>query len=315
MGLRIVFMGTPAFASYMLEKLLDSSHEIVGVVTVADKPAGRGQKLKESDVKKMALSHQIALFQPQALRDEIFLHDLKVLNADLFVVVAFRMLPEIVWKMPKFGTINLHASLLPHFRGAAPINWAIISGERTSGLTTFYINQNIDEGPILLQKKIAIHETTTAGELHDAMLPVGAALLIETIDGIEKGTVKGKPQELLSTNELKLAPKLNKVNMRVDFNASVEEIDCQIRGLSPYPGAFFEWFHITKKQSFIFKVFSGKIIQKTPTDKRIISDHESILVPCSNGYYAISEIQAEGKKRMSAKAFLAGNKIDDWELI
>ncbi|MFN5734707.1 MAG: methionyl-tRNA formyltransferase, partial [Flavobacteriales bacterium] len=194
MGLRIVFMGTPQFASYMLDRLHASSHEVVGVVTVADKPAGRGQKVRESDVKKIAQSIPLPIWQPLSLKEEGFVRELEALKADLFVVVAFRMLPEVIWRIPKRGTINLHASLLPEFRGAAPINWAIIAGESETGLSTFYINDRIDEGPILLQKSLEISEKTTAGTLHDSMLPLGASLLLETLDGIEKQSLKENPQ-------------------------------------------------------------------------------------------------------------------------
>jgi len=315
MGLRIVFMGTPQFASYMLERLNASIHEVVGVVTVADKPAGRGQKVRESDVKKIAQSIPLPIWQPLSLKEEGFVRELEALKADLFVVVAFRMLPEVIWRIPKRGTINLHASLLPEFRGAAPINWAIIAGESETGLSTFYINDRIDEGPILLQKSLEISEKTTAGTLHDAMLPLGASLLLETLDGIEKQSLKENPQQPIEGKTFRLAPKLNKSNTRLDFNEDIQAIDRKVRGLSPYPGAYCEWMHVERQTASTFKVFSGKMIAEEPKDRRLRSDSDHILVPCRNGYYAISEIQAEGKKRMSAKAFLAGNRITDWELL
>jgi methionyl-tRNA formyltransferase len=314
MRLRIVFMGTPLFSSYMLARILETDHEVLGVVTVADKPAGRGQKVKESEVKKLALSHQIPLWQPLSLKDERFLNDMKSLEADVFVVVAFRMLPEKVWSIPSRGTINLHASLLPQFRGAAPINWAIIEGESESGLTTFFINEHIDEGPILLQCSIPVSETTTAGTLHDAMLPLGASLLIETLEGIANQTLNEIPQDNSAGQPFKPAPKLNKTNTRLNFNRTTDEIDRMVRGLSPYPGAYFEGFDIKRQQGFIVKVYSGEPVHYIENDEPIKVASNRMLVRCQDGYFAITELQVEGKKRMTTQAFLAGNSVLDWQV-
>ena len=227
MGLKIVFIGTPGFARHMLESLVASSHSVVGVVTVADKPAGRGQQLRESEVKQFAKEKQLTILQPISLKDPAFLTDLRRLNADVFVVVAFRMLPEVVWKMPRLGTLNLHASLLPNYRGAAPINWAIINGEKRSGLTTFFINEEIDCGAIIKQCTIAIQPDWTAGILHDAMLVPGAQLLIETLSSIEKNEVIPMPQP--NSEALNSAPKLTKLNTKIEFDRPGNEIVQHLR--------------------------------------------------------------------------------------
>ena len=235
--LRIVFMGTPEFAVSILDAIVKSNHDVVGVVTVADKPAGRGQQLRESAVKIFAIDHDLPILQPEKLKDEQFLSDLKAFNADIFVVVAFRMLPEVVWAMPPKGTFNLHASLLPKYRGAAPINWAIMNGETETGVTTFFINQIIDTGSILAQEKISITENMTAGELHDQLMNVGAKLTVETLDKIESNSIQAIPQDEELAKILPHAPKIFKADCEIQWNQDATIIHNKIRGLSPYPAA------------------------------------------------------------------------------
>src|SRR5688572_21411064 len=236
---RIVFMGTPEFAVASLDALVKAGYNIVGVVTAPDKPAGRGMKLQESAIKKYAVDHGLKILQPEKLKSPEFLNELRELNADLQVVVAFRMLPEVVWNMPRMGTINLHGSLLPQYRGAAPINWAVINGERETGVTTFKLKHEIDTGNILLQEGFQIGEDDTAGDVHDKMKDLGAQLLIKTVKGLADGTLKETPQtsELIHS-PLKHAPKIFPDNSKIDFSKSVDEIYNLIRGLSPVPGAF-----------------------------------------------------------------------------
>ncbi|MFA9221223.1 MAG: methionyl-tRNA formyltransferase, partial [Sediminibacterium sp.] len=238
MSLRIVFLGTPEFATTSLNALLQSKHEVVGVVTVPDKPAGRGQQLNESDVKKFAVQHELKLFQPEKLRDEPFIQELKNLNADLFVVVAFRMLPEVVWNMPRLGTLNLHGSLLPQYRGAAPIQWAVINGETETGCTTFRLKHEIDTGEVLGQHKMSIAPNETAGELYERMMHEGADLLVRTLDLLEEQKVQPIAQEELITNELKHAPKLLKEDGRVRLTDTPAVVHNLVRGVTPFPGAF-----------------------------------------------------------------------------
>ena len=234
--LRIVFMGTPEFAVTSLGKILDSGYQVVGVITAPDKPAGRGRKLTQSAVKKFALEKGLNVLQPTKLKDAGFLESLEALGANLFVVVAFRMLPEAVWKMPLYGTFNLHASLLPQYRGAAPINWAVINGEKETGITTFFINERIDTGEMILQERTEIGETETAGQLHDRLMVLGAGLVTKTIDLIAADKVKTEVQP--ESDELKPAPKIHKETCRVDWQKDARSIINLIRGLSPYPGAW-----------------------------------------------------------------------------
>src|SRR5262245_47789220 len=235
--IRIIFMGTPDFAVASLEALVKAKYNIVGVITAPDKPAGRGMKLGESAVKKYAVRHHLKIFQPEKLKNAEFLAELKSLRADLQVVVAFRMLPEVVWNMPPLGTINVHGSLLPQYRGAAPINWAIINGEKETGVTTFKLQQEIDTGNILLQEKIAIRDDETAGELHDDMKELGASMLIKTIQQLTEGTLREVPQNI-TASDIKHAPKIFTETCKIDWNNSSENIYNLIRGLSPFPGAF-----------------------------------------------------------------------------
>jgi methionyl-tRNA formyltransferase len=254
---RIVFMGTPDFAVASLDALVKAGYHIVGVVTAPDKPAGRGMKMSESAVKKYAVQHQLPVLQPEKLKNPEFLENLKMLKADLQVVVAFRMLPEVVWNMPAMGTINVHGSLLPQYRGAAPINWAVINGERETGVTTFKLQHEIDTGNILLQDRMPIGEDETAGEVHDRMMMLGAQLLVRTIEGLEKGLLTETPQtQLLQANDssaiIKHAPKIFTETCLVDFSKTTAEVHNQIRGLSPFPGA------ITHLGGKMLKIYRSK---------------------------------------------------------
>lgn len=313
MGLNVVFMGTPHFASYMLEGLISSNHRVVGVVTVADKPAGRGQQLRESAVKETAKKAVIPILQPSSLKDETFLDALQAFNADVFVVVAFRMLPQVVWKMPPLGTINLHASLLPDYRGAAPINWAIINGETKTGLTTFFINESIDCGAILKQHSMEISPGTTAGELHDKMLEPGLHLIIKTLNDIENKVAISMPQQ--SMDSIHEAPKLTKLNTRIDFNNSGKLITNLINGLNPYPSAYCLLHHKPSDRTVNFKLFSGVFIPDEQPLHVLSSNKDGILIPCKDGYICVQHLQPEAKRRMNYKEFLAGNDITQFELV
>ena len=311
--LRIIFMGTPEFAVPSLNKLYEAGYNIVGVITAPDKPAGRGMKLTESAVKKYAVEKKLNTLQPVKLKDPGFIEELKGLKADVQVVVAFRMLPEIVWNMPPLGTINLHASLLPQYRGAAPINWAIINGEKETGVTTFKLQQEIDTGNLLLQEKIEIAADETAGTLHDKMMYLGAELLLKTINGLAKGTLKEIPQHSTSKiqhstfgiqdSSLHSAPKIFSDDCEINWNKKVEEIYNFIRGLSPYPAAF---TYLKEKK---LKVFSAqKEMRKVENNPgEFLTDHKSYLkFAAKDGFISLKEIQLEGKKRMEIEDFLRG---------
>ena len=300
-------MGTPDFAVASLDALIHSGCTIVGVVTAADKPAGRGQKLGESAVKKYAVQRGLKVLQPIKLKDPDFLAELKSLNADLQVVVAFRMLPEVVWNMPPKGTINLHASLLPQYRGAAPINWAIINGEKESGVSTFFLKHEIDTGDILFSQSVQIPDTYTAGDLHDELMQVGATLLVKTVQAIEKGDYQEIPQSgVLPIDQLKHAPKIFKEDCEINWNHPVQTIYNRIRGLSPSPTAF------TKLDGKTLKLFRVDI---DPTQPKIepgtfISDGKTELkFACTDGFISIKELQLEGKKRMGIEEFLRGVRL------
>ncbi|MEN9971843.1 MAG: hypothetical protein RIS20_190 [Bacteroidota bacterium] len=310
--LRIVFMGTPEFAVGILEALVHSKHEVVGVVTVADKPAGRGQQIQQSAVKQFAVSHELPVLQPEKLREEAFLTELAAINADLFVVVAFRMLPDVVWKMPALGTINLHASLLPKYRGAAPINWAIMNGESETGVSTFFINENIDTGAIIAQKTIALSKDISAGELHDQLKSIGAELTVETVDQICSGIVSTIEQDPSDTN-LPFAPKIFKADCEIDWNHSAELNHNRIRGLSPYPAAWCKLWSIKKSNWITFKLFGSSLVNTDLVKRKDgpFSTSDGIIFPCGTGFILLKEIQAEGKKRMDYKSFLAGNDLTD----
>ncbi|WP_333864649.1 methionyl-tRNA formyltransferase [Sphingobacterium sp.] len=305
--MRIIFMGTPDFAVASLEALIQSGEQVVAVVTVPDKPAGRGQKIHESAVKIFAAQHNIPVLQPVKLRDEAFLNELRSFQADLQVVVAFRMLPEVVWNMPKFGTVNVHASLLPQYRGAAPINHAIINGEKESGVTTFLLQHEIDTGNILLSKKVAIKETDNAGDLHDKLMVAGAETLIQTIQQLKAGTLQPKPQDdLIAATSLKHAPKIFKEDCKINWDQPTAQVYNFIRGLSPYPAAF------TLLNDKVLKIYrTEKELVNTPTIPGTIeTDKKSFLkIAAQDGYIVISDLQLEGKKKMNVVDFLKGYRF------
>ena len=302
--LKVVFFGTPDFAKASLEAIFKSNHEIVGVVTVHDKQSGRGQKINSSPVKKFAVENNLMLFQPVKLRDENFLNEIKKLEADIFVVVAFRMMPKVLFEMPNLGTFNLHGSLLPDYRGAAPINFALINGETKTGATTFFINEKIDEGNILLQNDLDISPTENAGELHDRLMDLGAKLVVKTLDGLAENTIKEKPQP--KVEHPKNAFKISKEDMRINWNQPSEKVYNFIRGLSPYPAAFTS-IRINEEEKTL-KIFAGtfeEVKDKSSPGKLEISKKEFNIFTGS-GIYKPTEVQLEGKKRMSVKDFLNG---------
>ena len=301
--LRIVFMGTPDFAVTILKHLVENHYNIVGVITAADKPAGRGRKLNESAVKKYALSKEITILQPTNLKNQGFQQELENLKADLQIVVAFRMLPKAVWKMPKLGTFNLHASLLPSYRGAAPIHWAIINGETKTGVTTFFIDDKIDTGEIILQKEISIDNDETVGSLHDKLMFLGADLVTKTVDLISERNVTTKKQPEL---EEKSAPKLNPENTKINWTHSLDTIYNQIRGLNPFPAA---WTSIKNNDEEITaKIYAvRKEIQEHQLNTgKIITSKKELKVAIKDGFLIIDEIKISGKKKMDAKSLLNG---------
>ena len=302
--LRIVFMGTPEFAVGILDTIIKNNYEVVGVITAADKPAGRGQKLKYSAVKEYALEHNLTLLQPTNLKDEDFLVTLQNLNANLQVVVAFRMLPEVVWKMPKLGTFNLHASLLPNYRGAAPINWAIINGETKTGVTTFFIDDKIDTGAMILSKETAISSTENAGELHDRLMSIGCEVVIKTLELIERENVTTTIQT--ESVDIKTAYKLNKDNCKIDFSKSGEEIYNLIRGLSPYPSA---WCFIKEgNEEWNVKIYQAKLVSQTHNYEvgSIITTKKEMKIAVRDGFIEILSLQFPGKKAMKTTEILNG---------
>ncbi len=303
-NLRLIFMGTPEFAVASLDALVKAGCNIVAVITAADKPAGRGMKLSETAVKKYALSAGLKILQPEKLKNTEFLDELKSLNADLQIVVAFRMLPEIVWNMPPMGTINLHGSLLPQYRGAAPINWAIINGEKETGVTTFKLKHEIDTGNILLQQSFLIHENETAGEVHDKMKLIGAEILLATIKKLAAGTLIEKQQNISEKNEpLNSAPKLFAETCKIDFSKSVTAIHNLIRGLSPFPGAFTKLGEKTVK---IFRSFPEKENHSATIGTWETDNKTFLKIACADGYLFIKELQLEGKNKMKIEDFLRG---------
>jgi len=329
-SLRIVFMGTPEFAVASLDALVQAGYAVVGVVTAPDKPAGRGMKLTESAVKKYAVEKEIPVLQPEKLRAPEFLEALKALHADLQVVVAFRMLPEVVWNMPPMGTINVHGSLLPQYRGAAPINWAVINGEKETGVSTFKLKHEIDTGNILLQESFPIGEDETAGEVHDKMKEIGAQLLVKTIKELEAGTLVEKDQSTESFMqkaegimpsiehsalsippvELKHAPKIFTETCKIDFSKSAEEVHNLIRGLSPFPGAFTYLnekmlkIYRSKKESFSSDNKNEYAVGTYQTDGKTF-----LKFVCKDGFIQVLELQLEGKKRMTIEEFLRGYRF------
>jgi len=313
--LRIVFMGTPDFAVGSLKVLVENDYNIVGVITMPDKPAGRGHKIQYSAVKQYALDNNLPLLQPEKLKDESFLESLKAWNADLQIVVAFRMLPEVVWNMPRFGTFNLHASLLPQYRGAAPINWAIINGEKETGVTTFFLTHEIDTGKIILQEKIPISETDNAGTVHDKLMNVGSQLVSKTVDLLLEDKIESIPQENLISDEkdLKSAPKIFKETCRIDWNKPAKDIYNLIRGLSPYPTAWTELI-TPEGNTLTVKIYDIQILSENGNQEfkagNIITDNKTQLhIACRDGEIAINEIQLPNKKRMKTEELLRGYKF------
>ena len=304
--LRIVFMGTPEFAVASLDKLVMAGCNIVGVITAPDKAAGRGMQLQQSAVKKYAVEKGLDILQPEKLKNPDFLAELKALKADLQIVVAFRMLPEVVWNMPPMGTINLHGSLLPQYRGAAPINWAIINGEKTTGVTTFKLQHEIDTGDLLMATAIPIGPTENAGELHDKMKAVGADLLLQTVKGLANGNLQEAPQDSISGEsniELKHAPKIFTETCQVNWNKPVDEVYNLVKGLSPYPAAF------TFLEGKKLKIYKSEKVLKTPTlaPGAYETDQKTFLqFACLDGHLSIEELQLEGKKKMGIADFLRG---------
>ncbi len=303
---RIVFMGTPSFAVASLKALLDAKMNVVGVVTARDKPAGRGMQLQQSAVKQFALEHQLPIAQPEKLKSPEFFAQIQAWQPDIQIVVAFRMLPESIWSFPPMGTLNVHGSLLPKYRGAAPINWAIINGEKETGVTTFRLQHAIDTGDILLQERIPISSDMTAGELHDTMMEVGAQTLVKTLVGLIAGTIHSKPQE--ESLAVLHAPKIFTKDCEVDWQQPVAQIHNLIRGLAPFPGA------LTKVDGKIVKLFSTSIYDENPKEPvgRFVTDGKTYArFACSDGYIQLNDIQWEGKKRMPIADFLRGYKKVD----
>lgn len=302
--LRIVFMGTPEFAVGILDTLIKNNYNVVGVITAADKPAGRGQKIKYSAVKEYALAHNLTLLQPTNLKDESFLAELKALNANLQIVVAFRMLPEVVWKMPKLGTFNLHASLLPNYRGAAPINWAIINGDTKTGVTTFFIDDKIDTGAMILSSEVEIAPDENAGQLHDRLMHLGSKTVLDTLALIERGNLTTTIQK--ESPEIKTAYKLNKENCKIDWTKPAIEIYNLIRGLNPYPSA---WCFISyKNEEWNVKIHEAIMILENHnyTIGRLICNKKELKIAVKNGFIQVLSIQFPGKKRMSTSELLNG---------
>jgi len=304
--LRVVFMGTPDFAVESLRILVENNYNIVGVITAPDKPSGRGQKINQSAVKKYADANGLKTLQPTNLKSQEFLAELKALNANLQIVVAFRMLPEAVWNMPELGTFNLHASLLPQYRGAAPINWAIINGEKETGVSTFFLQHKIDTGDIITQEKVSIGTNETAGELHDKLMDIGCKLVLKTVQSIEKEDINSQAQN--ENQELKEAFKIFKPFCKIDWNKSIEDIHNHIRGLSPYPTAFTELKNKETNEIISCKIFRSEIIMdehQYPIGTIITSKRE-LKIAVKDGYINILELQMAGKKRMELSALLNG---------
>ncbi|WP_338733478.1 methionyl-tRNA formyltransferase [Mangrovimonas cancribranchiae] len=302
--LRIVFMGTPDFAVATLQSLLDHNYNIVGVITAPDKPAGRGRKLHESAVKVFAKKHDLHILQPTNLKDQDFIEDLKSLQANLQIVVAFRMLPKVVWQMPELGTFNLHASLLPNYRGAAPINWAIINGETKTGVSTFFIDEKIDTGEMILQKEVPIDFNENAGSLHDKLMHTGKELVIDTVQLIEQGNVKTTPQPQISN--IKTAYKLNRDNCKIDWQKPIQDIYNKIRGLSPYPAA---WTILKNgDEELDVKIYAASINEDSHTFDigSVITTKKDIKIAVENGFVIIDDIKLPGKRKMKSKDLLNG---------
>lgn len=308
---RIVFFGTPEFAVYSLKELTENGFNVVGVVTTPDRKAGRGMKLQASEVKNYALQKGIPVLNPEKLRDPLFLEELAALRADLQLVVAFRMLPKVVWNMPPLGTINLHAALLPQYRGAAPINWAIINGEKITGVTTFLLDEQIDTGRILLRQTVSMDEKETAGSLHDKLMITGSALLCRTVREYVNGNIQPIEQLITENTEIKTAPKINREDTEINWNKSARMVYNLIRGLSPYPGAY------TYLQGKMLKIYDCELIEdqgSTSPTGRLLTDGKSFMeFTAIDGRIRIKELQIEGKKKLSVEAFLKGYRLEKSE--
>ena len=318
-NIRIAYFGTPEFAASQLEAILKAGYEVPVVVTMPDKPAGRGRQIQYSDVKKTALEHGLPLLQPEKLKDPLFLEQLASYQANLFVVVAFRMLPAVVWQMPELGTFNLHASLLPQYRGAAPINFAIINGETETGLTTFFLNEEIDMGAVIMREKVGIRPDETAGELHDELMVLGNKLVVETIKKVEQGTVDPLPQEQLAEGQtLKPAPKISKEFCNIDWSQDRLTIYNHIRGLSPYPAAHTQLIS-EMGERIEMKVFSSEMEACHPDMPvgSVVTDNKKFLkVAIKDGFIHLTQVQQAGKKAMPIADFLRGTRLDGlWKTV
>lgn len=317
---RIVFMGTPDFAVESLKALVENNYNIVGVITTPDKPAGRGRQLSESAVKKYAVEQGLNVLQPEKLKNPEFITQLESLKADLQIVVAFRMLPEMVWNMPPMGTFNLHASLLPQYRGAAPLNWAVINGEKETGVTTFLLDHEIDTGRIIFQERIPIGNDDTVGDLHDRMMVIGAGLVLKTVNALAEGNVEAIDQSAFvsSPEDIKHAPKIFKEDCRIDWTRDTESVRNLIRGLSPYPAAWTELIHPDKEEVISAKIYEAIRDNSSMTAKpgTLSSDGKTFLkVACVDGWLSITDIQLSGKKRMKVEELLRGfHDIQSWRI-
>jgi methionyl-tRNA formyltransferase len=313
--MRIVFMGTPEFAVPSLKILVENGYDVCAVVTATDKPAGRGQKIQYSAVKEYSLSQNLNILQPEKLKEDVFIQTLKALNADLFIVVAFRMLPEIVWQMPAKGTFNLHASLLPNYRGAAPIHHAVMNGEKETGVTTFFLKHEIDTGDMIFQEKYTIDEKANVGEVYEALMHLGAPLVLKTVKAIENGSVNTYKQEM-AASAIKHAPKIFKEDTQLDFDAPVIHVYNKIRGLSPFPCSFFKMAN--NEKSILVKVYKAEYIvnKGLESDTKIITDQKSFIhIACKDGYINVTEIQVEGKKKMKVDELLRGFQLSEYHVV
>ena len=313
--LRIVYMGTPDFAVEALRQLVEGGYNVVGVITMPDKPAGRGHKIQYSPVKQYALEQNLPLLQPEKLKDEAFVEALREWKADLQIVVAFRMLPEVVWNMPRLGTFNLHASLLPQYRGAAPINWAVINGDTETGITTFFLKHEIDTGEVIQQVRVPIADTDNVEVVHDKLMMLGGKLVLETVDAILNGTVKPISQEEMAVvGELRPAPKIFKETCRIDWNQPVKKIYDFIRGLSPYPAAWSELIASEKAESVVVKIFESEKVYESHqlAAGTIVTDGKKFMkVAVPDGFVSILSLQLPGKKRLKTDELLRGYRLED----
>ena len=314
--LKIIFFGTPDFAVESLSRLVDGGYNVAAVITMPDKPAGRGRQLQESDVKRYAVEHQLPVLQPVSLKDEAFIEELRSFGAQLFIVIAFRMLPEAVWQMPPLGTFNLHASLLPRYRGAAPINWAVMNGDTETGVTTFFLTHEIDTGDVIQQRSCPIGRQDNVEVVHDRLMVMGADMVLETVDAIIAGTVKPIPQEQMLTagQQPTPAPKIFKDTCHIDWTQPVEQVYNHIRGLSPYPAAWTVLLDESGNEVTTLKIYqTGEPIpygdSERPKPGTILADRKTLSVACDDGWLQILSLQQSGKKRMDTDAFLRGFTI------